>query len=342
MSKLRSLKIAIGICALVASFVPQSAWSCEGGTCGGGSDVSSSSPIDVENTIDNIFTGGGLESLVYYFQALKQSPEVVDDPDLKALFEKMVAIVPGQNGGQASIAVVDDLFNTKSVLNRSGPCPSAVGPQDASVSANELHASVCYSIPQLSRIPKSQLKVTLLALTAGELSHHYGADEALAKKVQNFFLKWIPRVHKIDSIHAMNADDIQRTQSLISELKAGSARPTQVCAELGNLHGLETNTMSAIFALLEPTTIDPTDPEYLAFASATIPFSDPNIRFAKMLGYCGIGPSSVDIADYAPLPDAVAEGDSKALIDALETDSTDMEKVGTALQTFSVGSVGAQ
>ncbi len=135
---------------------------------------------------------------VAYVELKKKDKRSTDEEEVFKLLqsalsgEKAIPEMPwdGEDADQFRLENLSYLANKRLNLNENGLCS---GPGDhkflASVTSLNRSGEICVSVSGLMNLPSGNLNRDLIALFAHEIAHLNGAGEALARKVQTYFLR---------------------------------------------------------------------------------------------------------------------------------------------------------
>jgi hypothetical protein len=274
----------------------------DGNSSGGGGDVERATAADVREA----FAFQNAPSRLIFAFCDANFTRSVPDPELKALFQKMTCD-----------AVSDDLSQTPPVEFKEGACPSAVGPKPSSVKENKLHSPICVSLSLLTSVPKEDVKHEAVTLLAHEISHHFGADEALADKVKKFYSGWLVRSQPVYALAWMNSEEATTLKELLSGLQNGTLNSTEICTRLGYISGVAFSYTTLRSLLRSQNTGGAID-----YRVENIDHNGVRSAFVNRLKFCD--PLKGWYGNPS-LPE-VAQGDKKALIESLNVELKALEE----------------
>ncbi|MGZ3723159.1 MAG: hypothetical protein ACXVA9_09525 [Bdellovibrionales bacterium] len=191
----------------------------EGGQDGGGGHVARSTPEQVHKVLDQalrLASATDTWSSVFSQWAFDLITQIIINPELKKTIDfehvfPVSAIVEPPHRGILRTRIenyespyIHALSTNRIIIKETGDCGSAKDNHaDASVSALQVDADICFSIDNLTRIPTELLLREILALVIHEVSHLGGAEEAEAQQWQNLYRQYYKgRFGDIDPHHA--------------------------------------------------------------------------------------------------------------------------------------------
>jgi hypothetical protein len=187
----------IGQCALAQNAPPP-----PGGVSGsGGGNSFSSTPEEVASAVERLKYELNFLGLISQAQTRQLlNPDYATDPDIKNLLLKFSKNNTGLVGFSGT-TLVQDAYASPLVAKAHCHHGESAGDDrrhlhsDASTEFRR-GAEVCFSTERLSRHPRENLPAELAVLLMHELAHHFGANEEVANKFQNFMSPYVREFYR--------------------------------------------------------------------------------------------------------------------------------------------------
>lgn len=204
----------------------------DGNEGGGGGSLTPATSQQVKSELKYLLDDGRIgDYLILMMYAINS----IQDAQVQDILTKV-------NQAIAASPKYQQLWQGKYLLKTDGACKGSDGAKQASVSANQPNSTICYSLPLLTKIPAVQLRSSLVALTAHEISHQYGADESVAKKFESAFSGFALQIWRLASIDRDLSNIQTSAAQRVDWLKKNSPElsSSNICYEFGQIVGRAT------------------------------------------------------------------------------------------------------
>jgi hypothetical protein len=237
--------------------------SLDGGTSGGGGLIIYPQTKEIRSVINGVYsmpaidpeTGEQKGSAIYeVLKALDGRRQEVTDPNLNKIFNRLFSNLEIGTAVTAVARVTkyeiqdgpcidrDNQFRAATVVavNLGKAWPRSFS-EFESYGSNGLkpYVKLCYSLRELAKVPKANLRQNVIALTIHELTHVFGYDEKTAVMVQNFVLG---NGRQLVSIDSDNVDWIKLKTQIVSaqmdrlnENLRSEVKDLFLCTRIGSL-----------------------------------------------------------------------------------------------------------
>ncbi|MGZ3699052.1 MAG: hypothetical protein ACXWP5_13065 [Bdellovibrionota bacterium] len=226
--KVNKLKVWI---ALSITLLGASAFA-KGGIDGSGGDPRGSTKIEVLFALSSLKADLGKMFDRLQWADTGSLPETIDP-----LLAILVSPPPKKD------KVFGDITASNYSLKPDGPCQDLGGSSSAAAAVvGQLGGDICFSLPELMKIPPESLRVQLVALAAHEHLHHFGGTEEQAVLLQDFLLRSGRNLAFGDPLVARVAAANQQlsanSSNVIREISDPQVSVLLVCRDIGQIDGL--------------------------------------------------------------------------------------------------------